>query len=342
MTLVSKMPDSAGMLGNDKYTAMNILVTGGAGYIGSTLVPLLLAQGHSVRVLDTLAHGGESLLGVWSHPSFEFIHGDVTDLRQIKAAVAGVEAVVHLAAVVGDPACSRHPELARAVNLDGSLALIRESQSAGVRRFIFASTCSNYGKMEDVSYVDESSALRPVSLYAETKVAVERALLESSGNHGWCPTPLRFATVFGASARMRFDLTVNEFMMEMLTKKHLKVFGEQFWRPYVHVRDAARGIQLVLASPAEKVRNNVFNVGSTDQNFQKQQLVEMMRPHAPDAVVEFVHKTEDPRDYRVSFSRITDQLGFKIMRTVEQGITEIAHLVRNNIPGNFSDRRYRN
>jgi nucleoside-diphosphate-sugar epimerase len=322
---------------------MNILVTGGAGYVGSTLVPLLLGDGHRVRVLDTLLHGGESLLGVWSHPGFEFIRGDICDPAKLQAAVAGIEAVVHLAAVVGDPACSRQPELARAVNLQGSLALIEESRRAGVSRFLFASTCSNYGKMKDANkYVDEESELIPVSLYAETKVAVEKALLQSGRNGRWCPTPMRFATIFGVSPRMRFDLTVNEFTMEMLTNKRLKVYGEQFWRPYVHVRDAARAIQLVLASPAAKVAGGVFNVGATDQNYQKQQLVDMILPYAPGAVVEFVHKDEDPRDYRVSFTRITDHLGFKITRTVAQGIEEVAHLVRSNIIGNFGDGRYRN
>jgi len=321
---------------------MNILITGGAGYIGSTLVPLLLASGHRVRVLDSLLHGGESLLGVWSDPNFEFIHGSICDRDNLKSAVAGMEGVVHLAAIVGDPACARTPDLARNVNLESSLALIEESQKAGVSRFIFASTCSNYGKMKDASrYVDEESELSPVSLYAETKVAVEKALLASGRNGGWSPTPLRFATIFGVSTRMRFDLTVNEFTMELLTKKRLVVFGEQFWRPYVHVRDAARGIQLVLSSPSEKVAGNVFNVGSTDQNFQKQQLVDMIRPHAPDAVVEFVHKTEDPRDYRVSFSRITDQLGFKITRTVAEGIEEVTHLVRSNVIQDFADARLR-
>jgi len=322
---------------------MNILVTGGAGYVGSTLVRILLAEGHQVRVLDSLLHGGDALLGVWAEPGFEFIPGDISDRKALKPALAGVEAVVHLAAIVGDPACARNPELAKAVNLESSLALIEESQRSGIRRFIFASTCSNYGKMSDASkYVDEESELQPVSLYAETKVAVEKALL-SSGRHGdWCPTPLRFATIFGVSSRMRFDLTVNEFTMEMLTKRHLKVYGEQFWRPYVHVRDAARAMQLVLSSPAEKVAGRVFNVGSTDQNFQKLQLVEMIRPYVPDAAVEFVHKTEDPRDYRVSFSRISDQLGFKITRTVAQGIEEVAHLVRSGIIHNFTDERYRN
>jgi nucleoside-diphosphate-sugar epimerase len=322
---------------------MNILVTGGAGYVGSILVPLLLADGNRVRVLDILLHGGDSLLGVWSHPNFEFVYADVCDRAEVHAAVTGIEAVVHLAAVVGDPACARQPDLARAINLQASLALVEESQRAGVGRFLFASTCSNYGKMKDANkYVDEESELSPVSLYAETKVAVEKALLQTGGNGRWCPTPMRFATLFGVSPRMRFDLTVNEFTMEMLTKKHLKVFGEQFWRPYVHVRDAARAIQLILGASAAKVAGGVFNVGATDQNFQKQQLVEMIRPHAPGAVVEFVHKAEDPRDYRVSFTRITDQLGFKITRTVAQGIEEVAHLVRSNVIGNFGDRRYRN
>jgi nucleoside-diphosphate-sugar epimerase len=322
---------------------MNILITGGAGYVGSTVVPLLLAEGHRVRVLDTLLHGGESLLGVWSHPNFEFVLGNVCDRAKVRASVDGMDAVVHLAAIVGDPACSRQPDLAQSVNLHASLALIEESQQAGVTRFLFASTCSNYGKMNDANkYVDEESELRPVSLYAETKVAVEKALLQSGHNGKWCPTPLRFATIFGVSPRMRFDLTVNEFTLEMLTKKHLKVFGEQFWRPYVHVRDAARAIQLVLSSPASKVAGSVFNVGATNQNFQKQLLVEMIRPYAPDAIVEFVHKAEDPRDYRVSFARISEQLGFKITRPVAEGIEEVAHLVRNNIIGNFGDRRYRN
>ncbi len=324
-------------------TTMRILVTGGAGYIGSSLLPLLLADGHSVRVLDSLLHGGDSLLGVWSNPAFQFIRGDVCDRAKVQSALAGMDAVVHLAAIVGDPACSRLPDLARAVNLESSLALIDESRQAGVRRFLFASTCSNYGKMKDsTQYVDEESELSPVSLYAETKVAVEKALLASGAGDGWSPTPLRFATVFGVAPRMRFDLTVNEFTMEMLTKKHLKVFGEQFWRPYVHVRDAARGIRLVLSSPTEKVAGTVFNVGATDQNWQKQQLVEMIRLHAPDALVEFVHKQEDPRDYRVSFTRISELLGYTITRTVAQGIEEVAQLVNDRMICNFDDKRYRN
>jgi nucleoside-diphosphate-sugar epimerase len=321
---------------------VRVLITGGAGYVGSTLAPLLLAAGHKVRVLDRLLYGGESLLGVWSHPDFEFVHGDVRDRETLRKAVSECDAVVHLAAIVGDPACAREPETARGVNLDASMALIEESRRAGVQRFVFASTCSNYGKMKDPSqFVNEESELQPVSLYAETKVAVEKFLLESAAN-GWCPTPLRFATVFGVSPRMRFDLTVNEFTMEMITKKHLIVFGEQFWRPYVHVFDAARGIALVLSSPPQAVAGRVFNVGSTDQNLQKQQIVELIRPLAADAKVEFVHKNEDPRDYRVSFDRILGELGYKTTRSVVEGIVEIAKLVRTGAISNLADTRYRN
>ena len=321
---------------------MRVLVTGGAGYIGSSLTLLLLEAGHDVRVFDRLIHGGESLLGVWTHPKFEFVNGDIRDRAALEKSVTDCDAVVHLAAIVGDPACAREPELARAVNLESSLALIDLSRKAGVERFVFASTCSNYGKMKDPnSFVNEESELSPVSLYAETKVAVEKLLLQSAGD-GWCPTPLRFATVFGVSPRMRFDLTVNEFTMEMITKKHLIVFGEQFWRPYVHVFDAARAIALVLQSPREAVAGRVFNVGSTEQNLQKQQIVELIRPLAPDAKIEFVHKNEDPRDYRVCFDRILTELGYKATRAVVDGIVEVAKLIRAGAISNLADSRYRN
>ena len=322
---------------------MNVLVTGGAGYIGSTLVPLLLKSGQSVRVLDNLSFGGRSLLGVWPMENFELVRGDIRESEVLDRALDGIEAVVHLAAIVGDPACARDPILAKAVNLNASLALIDASRKAGVKRFIFGSTCSNYGKMKDTSVLaSEASALAPVSLYAEAKVAVELSLLKSAGGPGWSPTCLRFATVYGVSPRMRFDLTVNEFTMEMVANKKLVVFGEQFWRPYVHVSDVARAISLVLTSPEKKVAGVVFNVGDTDQNFQKETLVNLIRPFAPDARVEFVHKNEDPRDYRVSFAAIRDQLGYRATRTVPDGIAEVAALVRDRVLDNFTSNEYRN
>jgi nucleoside-diphosphate-sugar epimerase len=327
---------------------MRILVTGGAGYLGSTLVPLLLADGHGVRVLDSLRYGGRSLLGVWSHPGFEFLRGDVRDADTVRRAVTDIDAVVHLAAIVGDPACARAPEEARAVNLDASLQLLAASRAAGVARFVFASTCSNYGRMSDPDVLlDETSALRPLSLYAETKVAFEQALLDPAlldPGPTWpiCATPLRFATIFGVSPRMRFDLTVNEFTMELITRQHLVVFGEQFWRPYVHVRDAAAAIRLTLITPVDTVRGQVFNVGASHQNFQKQQIVELIRRQAPDATVEYVHVEQDPRDYRVSFAKIRDRLAFKTTTSVEDGVAEIARLVQQGVVVDATDASYRN
>jgi nucleoside-diphosphate-sugar epimerase len=322
---------------------MKILVTGGAGYIGSTLVPFLLAKGNSVRVLDTLAHGGRSLLGVWAHPEFEFIRGDVRDTTLVHQALTDVEAVVHLAAIVGDPACARQPGLAQSVNQQASLALLKDCSNRKVSRFVFASTCSNYGKMKDPSkYVDETSELRPVSLYAETKVKVEKAILDPAQTESVCATALRFATIYGVAPRMRFDLTVNEFTMELIAKRHLTVFGEQFWRPYVHVRDAARAIQMVLERPPAKMRNAVFNVGATDQNYRKLDIVEIIKPYAEDAKIEFVKKNEDPRDYRVSFAKIKDQLGYEITRTVTDGVEEVAQLMRDKVIQDFDSPEYRN
>jgi len=322
---------------------MKILVTGGAGYIGSTLVPILLSSGHQVRVLDNLTHGGKSLLGVWPDLNFDFYEGDVRNEEHVRTALKDIEAVIHLAAIVGDPACARQPELARAINFDASIQLFNLSKEVGVKNFIFASTCSNYGKMKDSNgYVDETSELSPVSLYAETKVAVEKYLLDPANSGELIPTVLRFATAYGVSPRMRFDLTVNEFTMEILTKRKLVIFGEQFWRPYVHIRDIARAILCILESPAEKVRNEVFNVGSTTQNFQKQQLADMLKSHIPDAVIEYVRKDEDPRDYRVSFEKIKQNIGFKTEHTVGNGIQEVIRLVESGIIQDFKSPEYRN
>ena len=210
-------------------------------------------------------------------------------------------------------------------------------------RFVFASTCSNYGRMADPSTpVDEDSELRPVSLYAETKVAVERALLGADGG-GPAVTVLRLATLYGLSPRMRFDLTVNEFTMELATRGELTVFGEQFWRPYLHLRDAARAIAQVLAAPVETVAGRVFNVGDSTQNFRKADLVRMIQAQVGEGTtIHLVHRDEDPRDYRVRFERIRRELDFRISRTVEDGIREVLGAVRSGLITDFADPRYRN
>ncbi len=320
------------------------LVTGGAGYVGSMLVPMMLARGWRVRVVDALLHGGEPLLGCWTHPHFEFIRGDLRDPEIIRRALQGVGAVVHLAAIVGDPACARDRELAWSVNVDASLALVEACHEARVDRFVFASTCSNYGRTQTPdACVSETSELRPLSLYAETKVLVERALLENQVA-GLRPaaTVLRFATVYGVAPRMRFDLTVNEFTKAVLREGRLVVYGEQYWRPYIHVVDAARAILRVLRADADLVRGVVFNAGATRENYRKRQIVELVHALAPDASVEYRPMGDDPRSYRVSFHKISHRLGFRITRTVPDGIAEVARLLAPGILADPDRPLYRN
>ena len=259
-----------------------------------------------------------------------------------RTALEGVDAIVQLAAIVGDPACAREPEAARAVNVDASRALLAEAADHGVDRFIFASTCSNYGRLADGDAVaTEEWELRPVSLYAETKVAAELDVL-AAARDGFVPTCLRFATVYGVSPRMRFDLTVNEFTRDALLRGELVVYGEQFWRPYVHVRDAARAIVTVLEAGGDAVRGQVFNVGDSDENFRKQDLVELLLARLPDTIVDRVERNEDPRDYRVSFEKIRSSLGFETTMTVSGGIDEVLDLLRSGtIADPFGDT-YRN
>jgi nucleoside-diphosphate-sugar epimerase len=228
------------------------------------------------------------------------------------------------------------------VNVAASKALAADAADAGVERFVMASTCSNYGRMDDPTVpIDEQAVLAPVSLYAEQKVAVEQHLL------GLDPQPfaltcLRFATVYGVSPRMRFDLTVNEFTRDLWADRSLEVFGEQFWRPYVHVRDAARGVRAVLEAPVETVAGQVFNVGDSRENYRKVDLVEAIQQRIDRGRVSFVHRDEEPRDYKVSFAKINQTLGYEVTMTVPEGIEEvIGALDDGRFPDSF-ERRYRN
>jgi nucleoside-diphosphate-sugar epimerase len=322
---------------------MKVLVTGAAGYIGSVLVRLLLAAGHEVAGLDALLFGGESLLGVLGHERFRLVAGDIRDEAAVGEALAGSEAVIHLAAIVGDPAAAREPELAEQVNWLGSRSLFDRSAATGsVRRFIFASTCSNYGKMAGEGFVDETSPLRPVSQYARQKVRMEEYIRDHPSRDGLVATSLRFATAYGLSPRPRFDLTVNEFTREVVKGRTLEVYGKQFWRPYCHVVDLARACQLVLEAAPPVVDHEVFGVGDTAENYQKETIAAILLEMHPEAEILYVHRDEDPRDYRVDFSKIRTALGFQISRTVRAGIEEYADAIRRRIIADPDSPKYRN
>jgi nucleoside-diphosphate-sugar epimerase len=300
-----------------------VLVTGGSGYVGAEVVGALLDSGREVRILDSLLHGQEAVARSLEEKGADLRVADVRDGAARRAALEGADAVVHLAAIVGDPACARDPELADQVNVEATRELIADSGAAGVEHLVFASTCSNYGRMADPETpIDEEAPLAPVSLYAEQKVEIEKMLLSRDGE-GPSATCLRFATVYGAAPRMRFDLTVNEFTRELWADRDLEVFGEQFWRPYVHVRDAAKGVVTALAAGPEEVGGDVFNVGDSDENYRKLDLVEVMSAEIPTGRVSYVHRDEDPRDYKVSFAKVHDRLGFEIDMRVPDGVREI-------------------
>ena len=320
-----------------------VLVTGGAGYIGSVLVRILLNNGYTVRVMDSLKFGGDALFDVAQHPDFEFIKGDIRNNEDIDKALPGMEAIAHLAAIVGDPACSKFADEAREVNWDASVSLFEKAEKAGIKRFVFASTCSNYGKMADPdSYVNENSELRPVSLYAELKVKFENFILQENRDAKICATALRFSTVYGFSPRIRFDLTVNEFTRNVCLKGEQEIWGPQFNRPYCHVDDLARAVVLALEAPEEKVKANVFNVGDTMENYSKRMLMEEIQKQIPAAKAIYVEKTEDPRDYRVNCDKIKSDLGFTITKKVPDGIREIIKLMDSGMITDAYSQKFRN
>jgi len=308
---------------------MKVLVTGGAGYVGSVLIPHLLNRGYKVRVLDNLTYGGSGLLPHCLNPNFEFIKGDIRDPEAVQEAVWDADVIIHLAAIVGYPACKKNPQLAEEVNLGGTVNL-NAARSKG-QMVIFASTGSNYGHVAD-GVCTEETPLNPLTLYGVTKTEAEKRLLES-GN----VIVYRFATAFGLSPRLRLDLMINDFVYQAVVNHQLIVYERQFRRTFIHVQDMARSF-LFAIDHAGEMRDGVFNVGSEVANLTKEDVALMIR----DKVNYFLHfadigTDEDQRDYEVSFSRIRN-LGFNSMIPVEDGVDELIRGFRLiSIPNPYSN-----
>jgi nucleoside-diphosphate-sugar epimerase len=307
-----------------------VLVVGGAGYVGNVLVRDLLAEGRSVRVLDSLLFDhGTAMASLFDRRGFEFVRGDLTDRATAERALEDVGAVVLLAALVGDPVCRKYPELARETNDRGAKQLFELVDEAGVERFVFTSTCSNYGLRDTDEPADEGAELAPLSIYAETKVELERFVLDREESWRTCPTILRIATAYGLSPRMRFDLTISEFTRTLTTGEELVVYDADSWRPYCHVADISKAIRTVLRSPEADVRGEVFNVGASDENYTKRMVVEAVQDHLDGAGrVRFTEGGQDARNYRVSFEKIRSRLGYEPDHRVPESVGQLIEALR--------------
>jgi nucleoside-diphosphate-sugar epimerase len=294
--------------------AMKILVTGGAGYIGSVLVPMLLRRDHHVRVLDTLMYGGHSLLPHFRHPNFEFTKGDVRDPQTVEKAVADCDLVIHLAAIVGFPACRKYPDLAQTINVEGTKVVGR---AAGPDRLILlGSTGSNYGALVD-EVCTEDTPLNPLSLYGKTKTTAEQYLRENNRTIAY-----RFATAFGSSPRLRLDLLVNDFVHKAVSESYLVVYEPHFMRTFIHVHDIARSFLFAIEN-AERMAGQVYNIGSAEMNYSKAEVCEKIKEQIPYYLhYADVGEDQDKRNYHVSYEKI-NQLGYETTISLEEGISEL-------------------
>jgi nucleoside-diphosphate-sugar epimerase len=329
-------------------TDKHVLITGGAGYIGSLLTSELLRANYRVTVVDSLLFGGESLVPFLTYPNFHFIKSDVTEPRAIRDAVKSgwqkPNAVVHLAAIVGFPACQAvGKQVSWKYNVEATKMVFGQSADLGVDRFVFASTYSNYGLSPEGKPVTEESPLNPQSLYAETKIASEE-FLASQEDAACAPLVFRFATLYGVSPRTRFDLIVNQFVLEAFTKRELIIYQRGYSRSFVHIRDVVRGVIMGLEAGHEKVHGQIFNLGTENGNYSKNDIVDLVLKRMPETVVQFKDMSfgGDMRDITVSFEKIKRVLGFDTTLTVDDGVREVLFALKTGLIRNPTDDRYRN
>jgi nucleoside-diphosphate-sugar epimerase len=316
----------------------SVLVIGGAGYIGSALTQRLLALGYGVRVLDLLLYGDDSISEFYGHPRFELIKGDFRHIDAVVRAAKGMDAIVHLGAIVGDSACDLYEDLTVEVNLRATRTIAEVGKGFGVKRFVFASTCSVYGASDEI--LNERSKLRPISLYARTKLESEKLLLHLT-DAAFAPIILRFGTIYGLSGRPRFDLVVNLLAAKAIQEGEVGIFGGKQWRPLVHVRDVAEAIVLNLRAQFDTVSGQIFNVGDNEQNYQIADLGPIIKEMVPTARV-VTQPQDDNRNYRVCFDKISNTLNFQPQYTVRDGVSEIIEACEAGTIADYKDPRYSN
>lgn len=333
-----------------KYQVLNkrqpIVVTGGAGYIGTEIVSLLLRKGFSVRIYDQFMFGDEVIADLKKNPRLSVIKGDISNVSLFAGSLQGAQAVVHLAGVVGDPACLVDEEFTKQMNIVSTRIVKDMVQSFGIARLVFASSCSVYGVTNKLA--TERSPLRPVSLYARTKLDSENELLNNSHHRG-STTILRFATVFGRSRRQRFDLVANLFAAQAYHAGKITVSGSRQYRPFIHVADIARAVYAVLSAPQKKVSQQIFNVGDQRLNVSIGELAAIVRSiiqkdkHGHPVTVVINDDISDRRNYRVSFAKILKTLDFRASETLESGITELYRKLKAEVyPYDYRDPHYVN
>ncbi len=329
-------------------TDRHVLITGGAGYIGSLLTSTLLRANYRVTVVDSLLFGGESLVPFLHHPNFRFVKADVTQARVVREAVKDgwpkPEAVIHLAGIVGFPACQAvGRQAAWQYNVEATKKVFEQASDLGVERFVFASTYSNYGMSAENKPVTEESSLNPQSLYAETKIAAEEFLLGQK-DASCAPLLFRFATLYGISPRTRFDLIVNQFVLHAFMRRELIIYQRGYSRSFVHVLDVVRGIRLGLEAEEKKIRGQIYNLGTNNGNYTKDQIVAFVLKRMPDTIVEYKDLTfgGDMRDITVSFDKIHRELGFEAALNVDDGVREVLYALKTGLIRSPLDERYRN
>lgn len=315
-----------------------VLVIGGAGYIGSVMVRKMLRKGYRVKVLDSLLYGDQSLTELYKDPKFELIVGDFRHVETMVHAAKGVDAIVHLGGIVGDSACQLDPEFSIEVNSVATKMIKDVCAGFGIKRFLFASTCSVYGANDDT--LNENSELNPLSVYAKSKVYSEKALLESNGNLS--PTIFRLATVFGLSYRPRFDLVINLLSAKAAVGDEITIFGGYQWRPFVHVEDVAKAFITCLESSVEKVDHQIFNVGDDSLNCQISDIGKIISEIIPGSKIDHQKDITDPRNYKVSFDKIKNTLDFKCDKTIRDGVLEISEFIKSRKIEDYRDALFSN